>query len=83
MKWLTLALQVLFFVLSMLWYTHVVWQSGFDDGADVALCAVTLFHDEKYGHGGETPALQTPACKGAEAYKHTPLWQFRTRGQRP
>jgi hypothetical protein len=64
-----------FAIIGLLVYTKVVWQSGFDAGADTSLCvgASLLLNDGKFKE-------DEPACQRIEAYKSNPLWLFRRRG---
>lgn len=56
---------------------RVIWLSGFDQGADVAMCV-----DASFRNGGDviTLAKDDPACIRAKAYESNPLWAFRRRG---
>lgn len=59
-------------------YTKLVWQSGFDDGADVAICVKASFTKElRYS---VVTVAKDPACARAHAYERNPLWAFRRRG---
>lgn len=55
-------------------YTKVVWQSGFDDGADVSLCV-----GESLINNDGKLASYHPACQRAKAYERHPLWLLRRR----
>lgn len=58
-------------------YTKVIWQSGFDQGADVSLCVV----ESMIASEGEVVSLaDSETCKRAKAYESNPLWQLRRRG---
>lgn len=59
-------------------YTKIIWQSGFDQGADVDGCVVASF---QAAGPGETVAMakSDPACIRAKAYESNPLWLLRRR----
>lgn len=59
-------------------FAKAVWQSGFDQGADVSLCVIATFQNAK-----DDPIkldMAEPACKRAKAYESNPLWLLRRRG---
>lgn len=60
-------------VLALAGYTKLIWQSGFDQGSDVALCVVASFQND-----GKL-ATHQPACQKAGRYKSNPLWLLRRR----
>ena len=62
------------FVAALVGYTKVIWQSGFDDGADVSLCV----GESMINNGGKL-ATYAPACQRAKAYESSPLWLLRRR----
>lgn len=55
-------------------FTKAVWQSGFDQGVNVALCTM-----ESFRRGGDIIRLakDDPACVRAKAGKRNPLWLLR------
>ncbi len=58
-------------------FAKVVWQSGFDQGADVSQCIIATFANAK-----DNPIkldMTEPACKRAKAYESSPLWLLRRR----
>lgn len=67
---------VLLCVAALSAYTKLIWQSGFDQGAAIALCTVASFQQ-----GGDliTLAKDDPACRDANAYEANPLWVLRRR----
>lgn len=61
-------------VLSLFLYTKQVWQSGFDQGADVDSCViVSIINDGKL-------AKDEPPCIRAKKYETNPYWLLRRNG---
>lgn len=61
-------------VLALVGYTRLIWLSGFDQGADVALCVV-----DSYREHNATQVADTNACHRASDYQDNILWQLRRR----
>ena len=71
MKKLIITLAALILLVA---YTRVIWLSGFDQGAAVAMCTIASILNE-----GEL-AEEEPSCVDVKSYESNPLWQFRRRG---
>ena len=59
-------------------FAKAVWQSGFDQGADVSQCIIATF-----ANADDDPIkldMTEPACTRAKAYESNPLWLLRRRG---
>lgn len=70
------ALFGILFAIGVVGYTKLVWQSGFDQGADVSLCVV----ESMIASEGDVVSLtDSETCDRAKAYESNPLWQLRRR----
>jgi len=67
------ALVATFAIFALLGYTKLIWQSGFDQGADVADCVIASLQN-----GGKLDRSDE-GCQRADAYKRNPLWVLRRR----
>jgi hypothetical protein len=56
----------------------VSYRSGFNQGADVALCLVSTFQKERPSEGLD---MTSPSCQSAKHGENNPLWIFRPRQQ--
>ncbi len=68
-------LVAIFSLLALIGYTKLIWQSGFDQGADVSLCLVQSYIQ----YDGEKVAANEPSCQRAKEYQSNPLWILRRR----
>lgn len=71
------ALFGILFAIGAIGYTKIVWQSGFDQGADVSLCVVESMIASEDGQ--PIGLAETESCDRAKAYESNPLWQLRRR----
>lgn len=63
---------------ALLGFTKAIWQSGFDQGADVSLCVVASF--QRYGEKAVRVDPDDSSCQRAKGYERNPLWLLRRRG---
>jgi hypothetical protein len=62
--------------IALIFWTKVVWQSGFDQGSDVTPCVSAYFES-----GKDPKTLKTDGgCRRASVYRANPLWALRRRG---
>lgn len=73
----TTALVILLGMVMLLIYTKVIWQSGFDAGADTNGCVFASV--VKYGDLSHGTDEADPACQRIKAYESSPLWVLRRR----
>lgn len=81
MNWLKYTICGLAACLLTAGYTKLIWQSGFDQGADVSLCLVSTFQNGPDNDGVTRLKTHDPACQRTNHYTRTnPLWILRRRG---
>jgi len=76
-KWVTSLLCGAIFVFFLGVYTKIIWQSGFDAGADVSQCLIATF--SKDGPAPKHADMADSGCQRAKAYESNPLWILRRR----
>jgi len=61
----------------LLGYSKFVWQTGFDQGADVSLCIIASA--QRFGNLAHGLDKSDPACQRAKEGESNPLWILRRR----